>query len=645
MRARAGIVAGFIAVLLLPALASAASPVLSGFETRLTSRSGDQYRPAISGNVVVYTDYQGDQTDVWYVDLTTGLEHPVATDPGWQELTGVSNGLVVYSDYNTQDVVVFDIAGGTSQNLTYEQHSTADAPAISQGLVAWSDNRDGNSEIYARDLSTNEERRITSSPAYDEFPKVSGRSIVWHRCAVYEEQCDIWFYDWATQTTRQISDHPGNERYPDIDGNSIVYVLTNSEGQYEVAFYSLDTGIEKILVMDGDQDGPHVSGEYVAFDTPIGSSYHVSLWHPSTDDVFPITSGPGAQYLNDIEGDRIVYSDDRNGNLDVYMYTFQVDYPSEESCRQVVLEASRSYRPSRWNDDFEIVAPSMRFALPADVPVVAGNSGNQWLTLGFGTGWNQTYCRYRGGSAQAHPSSPEQLALATRYVFQSCTDGSAPGSVVETTRLWLHVDNGDNLGGATRVRLALDEASPCAGAVPLNCHDTQGATPLVDATFERTTGKPNVFAVPFLAVAGPGLVCVDNGVDGAPQVHSGSIWVNSDRVVGPSDWAPEIVAQPTLQSVNLLTVKLSSTPGAAARIRIFGQKTSASAATAAAITSRMRPAASSKLYAGDAEAGDDPASGCSQAGGGALAPLALLLLLALALTPRFALVPTRSRRR
>ena len=38
--------------------------------------------------------------------------------PGNQELTGVSGSKIVYTDYRTSDVVLFDIATGTTTNLT-----------------------------------------------------------------------------------------------------------------------------------------------------------------------------------------------------------------------------------------------------------------------------------------------------------------------------------------------------------------------------------------------------------------------------------------------------------------------------------------------------------------------------------------------
>ena len=181
--------------------------------------------------------------------------------PGNQELTGVSGSRIVYTDYRTSDVVLFDIATGTTTNLT---HPDKDAvghnfnsvdPAISGDLVAWEDSRDGNMEIYATSLATREERRVTDSTDVDSRPSVSGTLIVWQRCAA-GGTCDIWAYDWATGVTTQITDTPAsNERNPDVDGTTIVY-QGDRTGDSDIYLYDLVTGTEQHLALAGRPGQP-----------------------------------------------------------------------------------------------------------------------------------------------------------------------------------------------------------------------------------------------------------------------------------------------------------------------------------------------------------------------------------------------------
>jgi TolB protein len=293
-------------------------------ETRLTTAPADQFDSAISGNLIVYTDYSGSDSDIWYTDLSTGLPYPVTTASGDQQLTGISDGKIVYTDWNTMDVLVYDVASHLTSNLTHAAGSDSLDPAISHGLVAWIDNRDGNAEIYARDLGTNEERRITSDILSDQSPAVDDGIIVWERCDSYV--CDIFAYEWATgETTQVTATDYARERYPDVSGRTVVFQREQGTPiEKNVVACDLDTHTEKVLSLSGDQENAHVSGDFVVFTDSVSGLSHIGLWQLSTGGLFGVTNGASGQYLPDIEGNRIIYSDNRLGlgELDIYMCTF-----------------------------------------------------------------------------------------------------------------------------------------------------------------------------------------------------------------------------------------------------------------------------------------------------------------------------------
>jgi len=295
---------------------------VDGTEHRITSNTADQYDPAISGNIIVYTDLRGSDSDIWYYDLSTWTEHPATTALGNQQLNDVSDGKIVYTDLQTFDIVVFDIASGTTTNLTNAAGSVSTNPAIGGALVAWEDQRDGNKEIYARDLATGEERRVSNSPDQDVRAAVNGGIIVWQRCAI--GLCDIYSYDWATGTTRQITNTPpSDERRPDINNGRVVYDALR-DGERDICLFDLASGIEKCLSLPGEQTNPSISGDFVSFDDLSAVNYNVRLWHIPTNTVYEVTSDPAGQYLNDIDGRRIVYTNDALGQLDISMFEFNL---------------------------------------------------------------------------------------------------------------------------------------------------------------------------------------------------------------------------------------------------------------------------------------------------------------------------------
>jgi beta propeller repeat protein len=312
-------------VLVLVGCAHALPPV-TWTERRITTDLADQFDPAISGDFIVYADMRGNDHDVWYYDLSQSKEFPVTTAPGDQRLTDVSDGTIVYADYVNVDIMAFYVPSGPMVDITASSGSNSNEPSVGGKLVAWQDDRDGNYEIYAKNLQTGEERRITSSSDADQKPAVNNGIIVWQRC-YSSATCDIFSYDWGPGSTRQItSTADGDERSPDISGPNIVYEALRA-GEKDIYLFNLGTGVETRLSLAGQQGNPAISGDNVVFDDLSSGMYHVRLWNVPSGAVFDMPAGAGQQFLNDISGNRVVYTDDRNGQLDIYMSEFTFDPP------------------------------------------------------------------------------------------------------------------------------------------------------------------------------------------------------------------------------------------------------------------------------------------------------------------------------
>lgn len=151
------------------------------------------------------------------------------------------------------------------------------------------------------------------------------------------------------------------------------------------------------------------------------------------------------------------------------------------ACRNVTLDASRSYKPSVWTDAEQNFSPNLRFKLPQVVTVTAGNSGNHWLTIQYSIGTSDAgpdaggpvTCRYDGGASKSHPTTPADIALGLQYAFRSCDNGAQVGTVVEADHVTLHIQNGDNQAGPTSVTVTLAEEQPCGppSCNPQTCDD------------------------------------------------------------------------------------------------------------------------------------------------------------------------------
>jgi beta propeller repeat protein len=436
--------------------------VIQGTETQITTVAGGQFDPSIDGNIVVYTDQSGVDADVWYTDLTTGQSNPVNTATGDQQLTGVSaNGKIAYSDWTAMDVIVYDINTKIPTNLTNAALSNSFDPAIDGNLVAWTDDRDSicpdvvplgelcvTSEIYAKDLNpSGGERRISNTiidpntrfSLTNQAPAVKGGKIVWERCDGYA--CDIFEYDWDTQQTLQITNTTNaSERSPDVDGKIIVFQREQGTPvDKNIVAYNLETGVEQVLNLSGDQENAHISGNYVSFNDSSSGISHIGLWDVTTGNKFEVPITSSNQYLNDIDGNRIVYSDDRiryyidgvgyNYDINIYKYEFQI------------LSVSPSISVNPQSPNFGDVETGKSISMI----VTIANEGSMDLTL------DNVSLDPGSSSAFTITQYPQSSVMPGGWTDMSITfTPTGPGSVSGT----IQITSNDSLNGTVIVDLA-----------------------------------------------------------------------------------------------------------------------------------------------------------------------------------------------
>ena len=162
--------------------------IITSHARLLTTHITSQSDPAISGDIIVFTDTRLGSPELFYIDLR---EAPVVA----RKLSGATEGgtgeadifkrTVVYSrrdpETGLRDVRTAQIDGPHAAEVEVASNPLADQrhPAISGHLVVWEDDRDGNTEIYARDLLSGIEKRLTFTPnAEEEGPSVDGCRVV-----------------------------------------------------------------------------------------------------------------------------------------------------------------------------------------------------------------------------------------------------------------------------------------------------------------------------------------------------------------------------------------------------------------------------------------------------------------------------------
>jgi len=215
--------------------------------------------------------------DVFLLDLKTGEVQQLTTEEHAQVYPKIYGDTVVWLDNRHEegyhnprryDVYAYDLRSKKERRITSATSAEGSDLSISGNLVVWTDNRhadpevkihagnapDYNNEIYVYDLSTNQEKRITTYPGNDRYPDISGGNIVRLRQEDYI-RADVFVYNVETSQETQVSYSSYADFHPSIHGNCIVWtdarvskgntsgdtVINGRRGQTDIYLYDLKT--------------------------------------------------------------------------------------------------------------------------------------------------------------------------------------------------------------------------------------------------------------------------------------------------------------------------------------------------------------------------------------------------------------------
>ena len=190
--------------------------------------------------------------------------------------------------------------------------------------------------IYGYDLDTGSEFILHSTA------RASGRPSIYENKVVWEYRGEGFWYvtcddtviipdptpeplpfisrsDLISQSHIQLGDQNASE--PDIYGNFVVY-RRESGGIY---LYNLSTGTEVQLTSDSRDISPKIYGNWITYvksvyTFPMGYKYYHFLYDLSLGTEMQIIPEPVVGAPADIYENKIVYTANRYGNMDIFMY-------------------------------------------------------------------------------------------------------------------------------------------------------------------------------------------------------------------------------------------------------------------------------------------------------------------------------------
>jgi beta propeller repeat protein len=219
--------------------------------------------------------------------------------------------IAVFEDHDLAD---FLKGKGLAVDDVYGSPS-ATAPKTSGDLIVWNDNRSGLSELYAYQISEDQEFKFDA-----EYPgpcDIGGDYVVWRNTGhIYAYQISTEGEPFQVTTGSSIS---GNPR---TDGNHIVW-YDDAGGNYDIYACQISSEGEcdpfQVTADSNNQADPQVSGDYIVWqdrrdDAVNGDVYGYKI---STQQEFVVAQGSGHETFT-ISGDYVLWR--RYGSDNLYAY-------------------------------------------------------------------------------------------------------------------------------------------------------------------------------------------------------------------------------------------------------------------------------------------------------------------------------------
>lgn len=349
---RTAICFGMFLVLFLMIAGNAAAVQEEGTETQITINTSNQLNPDIYGERIVWQDGRNGSGEYWnptgnwdiyMYDTLTSTETRITTNESLQFNPAIYGNKIVWQDdrNGNSDIYMYNLSSSTETQITASE-SNQMWPAIYGNRIVWIDDRNG-SDIYMYDISTSQETQISTrglvkSGSESSGPDIYNDRIVWQES--YESDFithRLVMYDLSTQQEIQIAENNLFMPYPGfyafaIHGDDIVYNYFPSDDSGIIKTYNLSTrqttGIGGVIPASPDVYGDRTvwvetswEGDYDAYPDYY---YNIYMYNLSTQQEIQASTS-GTAHDPAIYGDRIVWQDDRNGNLDIYMFTLASD--------------------------------------------------------------------------------------------------------------------------------------------------------------------------------------------------------------------------------------------------------------------------------------------------------------------------------
>lgn len=284
---------------------------------QITNEGHQQNSPHISGKIVVWTDWRGEDLDIWMYNLDSQKESSLIIRPKHQVVYGIWEDKVVYRDENTTPASMRILNIKSGKDIIVASGDNVVGGAIYENKVVYVDGY-SSGKLYLYNLVTKKTRYIADN-VYG--PSIWGNKIVWTRGQNDRiKGYNLVKNDFFEITTKEI----GSQNSPDIFGQTVVWSDTTN-GKSSIYQKNLLIGKEEIVYESNTENlgVPTLSDQYIAWVNDRGTGAHdIFAYNRKTKEIIEISNdGPQqpSPTIPDIWGNTVVWMSWHTGNGDIYV--------------------------------------------------------------------------------------------------------------------------------------------------------------------------------------------------------------------------------------------------------------------------------------------------------------------------------------
>lgn len=286
----------------------------------LDANASLDFEAAISGDYIVFTTSRNGSYDLYYVNQL-GIVDPLVWGPLKQHSADIDGTRVVYTDDSYGNDNVYSIDVTTFQKTPIAMNAHRDfMPAISGSNIVFVTERNGGRDIYYYDLNTGLEDPLVYGPEIQDLPAIDGTLVTWRRIDGVDEQI------YATEiggTPFAVTTGPGYIICrPDISGDHIAYIK-----DYDIKAFKVSTGQTKQITSNSTsiiEISVHISGNNIVYSDNRNGNYDIFLYDLSTECEYQLTTDSHDEYVTDVDGNTAVFEDNSYGNSNVWRIEWEV---------------------------------------------------------------------------------------------------------------------------------------------------------------------------------------------------------------------------------------------------------------------------------------------------------------------------------